>query len=54
MANKLKFYGDSRSGNCYKLQLVCSNLAIDYEWQETDVMTGETRSEAFLAMNSNM
>ena len=53
MSDKLKLYGDSRSGNCYKQQLVCAELGIDYDWQEVDVMSGETRSAAFLAMNAN-
>lgn len=53
MSKRIKIYGDSRSGNCYKLQLVCAELGIEYDWQEIDVMSGETRSEAFLAMNAN-
>ena len=53
MTNRIKLYGDSRSGNCYKQQLVCAELGIDYDWQEVDVMSGETRSDAFLAMNAN-
>jgi glutathione S-transferase len=53
MSDTIEIYGDSRSGNCYKLQLACAQLGIDYAWHETDVMTGETRSPDFLAMNSN-
>ena len=53
MTTRIKLYGDSRSGNCYKQQLVCAELGIDYDWQEVDVMSGETRSDAFLAMNAN-
>lgn len=49
----LEIFGDSRSGNCYKLQLACAQLGIDYLWHEIDVMSGETRTEAFLAMNPN-
>lgn len=49
----LEIFGDSRSGNCYKLQLACAQLGIDYRWHEIDVMSGETRTEAFLAMNPN-
>ena len=48
-----KLYGDSRSGNCYKLKLVCAQLGIDYDWHEIDVMKGETRTETFLGMNPN-
>lgn len=50
---RLKIYGDSRSGNCYKLQLACAQLGIEHDWQDIDVMRGETRTDAFLAMNPN-
>ena len=53
MTGKLKIYGDSRSGNCYKLQLLCAEMEIDYEWQEVDILAGETRTPEFLHMNSN-
>ena len=48
-----RVYGDSRSGNCYKIKLVCSELGIDYEWQEVDILAGDTRTPQFLAMNAN-
>lgn len=53
MSDILKIYGDSISGNCYKLQLACSQLGIDHEWHEVDIMQGATKSEEFLAMNPN-
>lgn len=53
MAEKLEFYGDSISGNCYKLQLACSELGIDYDWHELDILTGAARSEEFLRLNPN-
>lgn len=53
MTNRLKVYGDSRSGNCYKVQLLCAELGIDYEWQEVDILAGDTRTPQFLAMNAN-
>lgn len=53
MHNKLKFYGDSISGNCYKLQLACSELEIDYDWHELDILSGATRTDEFLGMNPN-
>ena len=31
MSDTLQLYGDSISGNCYKLQLACSELGIDYD-----------------------
>ncbi len=53
MTDKIRFYGDSISGNCYKLQLACAELDIDYDWIETSVLDGSTRTESFLAMNPN-
>ncbi len=52
-AGKLKIYADSRSGNCYKIQLLCAEMGIDYDWQEVDILAGETRTPEFLAMNAN-
>ena len=49
----LKVYGDSRSGNCYKVKLLLNLLGIAYEWVPMDVLKGETQSEAFLAKNPN-
>jgi glutathione S-transferase len=51
--NRIELYGDSISGNCYKLQLACSQLDIDYTWHEVDIMAGESRTDEFLAMNPN-
>lgn len=53
MTDDIEFYGDSISGNCYKLQLACAELGIDYVWHELDIMAGATRTEEFLAMNPN-
>jgi len=50
---KPTFYGDSISGNCYKLQLAAAQLGIDYEWKEVDIMAGETRTPEYRAMNAN-
>lgn len=50
---KLKIYGDSRSGNCYKLKQLCAELELGYDWQEVDIMAGETRTKEFLTRNSN-
>ena len=49
----IRFYGDSRSGNCYKLKLVCAELGIGYDWQEVDILKGETHTPEFLAKNPN-
>ena len=48
----LKVYGDSISGNCLKVKWTADYLNIAYEWVETDVLSGQTRSPAFLAINS--
>lgn len=50
---KIKLYGDSISGNCYKPKLACAQLGIDYDWQEMDLLAGDTRSDEFLAKNPN-
>lgn len=47
----MKIYGDSLSGNCYKLKLLCSLLSLDYEWVDVDILKGECRTDAFLALN---
>lgn len=51
--DRYKVYGDSRSGNCYKVELVCAELGIAYVWQEIDILQGETRTPEFLEMNPN-
>lgn len=53
MTDKLEFYGDSISGNCYKLQLATAMLDIDYVWHEMDILAGDTRTDAFIEMNPN-
>jgi len=45
--------GDHRSGNCYKVALIMKLTGTPFRWVETDVLRGETRSEAFLAINPN-
>ena len=49
----MKIYGDTRSGNCYKLKLLCCLLSLEHEWIEIDIMAGGTRSDEFLALNPN-
>lgn len=49
----MKIYGDSQSGNCYKLKLVTSFLNIPYEWIELDIKNGDTKTESFLKLNPN-
>jgi len=50
---KFKLYGDSRSGNCYKIQLLCAEMDIEYDWEEVDILSGDTRTAEFLQMNPN-
>ena len=47
----MKVYGDARSGNCYKVQLLLHLLGRDYTWEPVDVLAGATRTPAFLARN---
>lgn len=49
----LKVYGDYRSGNCYKIQLICALLNIDYQWVAIDIMKGEASTKEMLAKNPN-
>jgi glutathione S-transferase len=49
----MKVYGDSISGNCYKVKHVCAELGIPYDWEEVNILAGETRTPEFLAMNPN-
>lgn len=53
MSDRIKVWGDSRSGNCYKICLLCAELGIDFEWQEVDILAGQTRTPGFLKMNAN-
>ncbi|MDX1498926.1 MAG: glutathione S-transferase family protein [Woeseiaceae bacterium] len=47
----MQVYGDSRSGNSYKVRLLCAQLGMPFEWHEVDVVRGETRAPAFLELN---
>lgn len=53
MTDRVTFYGDSISGNCYKLKLVACQLDIPYDWREIDILAGATRTREFLALNPN-
>jgi glutathione S-transferase len=44
-------YGDSMSGNCYKVQLVLNLLGIEHVWQEMNIAKGEMQTPEFLAKN---
>ena len=47
----LRIYGDSISGNCHKVKWTADHLGLDYQWIETGVLDGATRTPAFLALN---
>lgn len=47
----MQIYGDSISGNCLKVKWTADLLGIRYEWIETSVLDGSTRTAEFLAMN---
>ena len=49
----LKVYGDVWSGNCYKVKLALTQLALTFTWVPIDTMKGESRTPEFLARNSN-
>ena len=49
----MKIYGDSYSGNCYKVQLVCALLKKEHQWIDVDILNGDTKKTDFLAKNPN-
>ena len=46
-------YGNSDSGNCYKVKLALAQLPIPHRWVEIDSGAGATRTPGFLAKNPN-
>ena len=49
----MKLYDFPPSGNGYKVRLALAHLGIQYEYVRLDILAGETRTPAFLAMNAN-
>ncbi len=47
----MKIYGDSISGNCLKVKWTADFLGLTYDWIETDILKGESRTPAYLALN---
>ena len=47
----MKIYGDSISGNCLKVKWVADLLGLSYDWIESSVLVGASRTPAFLALN---
>jgi glutathione S-transferase len=48
---RMKIYGDSISGNCLKVKWVADALGRTYQWIETDILAGQSRTPEFLALN---
>ncbi|WP_306251508.1 glutathione S-transferase family protein [Parvularcula sp. IMCC14364] len=48
---RIKIYGSAISGNCLKVKWTADLLGITYDWIETDILKGETRTETFLALS---
>jgi len=49
----MKIYADIKSGNCYKVALLCSLLDIELQWIHINILEGESNTPEFLAKNSN-
>jgi glutathione S-transferase len=47
----MKIYGDSISGNCLKVKWVADSLGLSYDWIETDILAGQSRTAEYLVMN---
>lgn len=46
-------YSMRRSGNCYKVRLLLSQLSLAHRLVEIDILKGESHTPEFLAMNPN-
>ncbi|MCU7553593.1 glutathione S-transferase family protein [Alteromonas sp. ASW11-19] len=44
----MRIYGDKRSGNCYKIQLLLALTGQTCKWTHMDILRGDTRSPTFL------
>ncbi|GEA09679.1 glutathione S-transferase family protein [Alteromonas sp. KUL49] len=49
----MRIYGDKRSGNCYKLQLLLALQGKTCEWIDVDILKGQTRTDGFLEKSAN-
>jgi glutathione S-transferase len=47
----MKIYGDQKSGNCYKIELLCSLLQRPHSWIDINILNRETRTTDFLEKN---
>lgn len=51
--SRIRLYGMSGSGNCWKPAALMRHLGIPFEWVEVDIGHGASRTPAYLAMNPN-
>ena len=47
----MQVFGDRSSGNCYKVELICSILKIDHDWVDINVLAGDTQKTLFRKLN---
>ena len=47
----MRIFGDSISSNCLKVKWTAEHLGLAFNWIETRVLNGETRTPEFLAIN---
>lgn len=47
----LTLFGNSSSGNCYKVRLALAYCSLDYRYVDLDSLHGATRQPAYLALN---
>ncbi|WP_232463716.1 glutathione S-transferase family protein [Methylovulum psychrotolerans] len=52
-ADMYKLYDFLPSGNCYKIRLLLKQLGIAYERVDVDILSGQSRTDAFLQLNPN-
>lgn len=49
--SKLTLYGYMASGNCLKTLWTARQCGLDVDWVDVDIMKGESRTDAYLAIN---
>jgi glutathione S-transferase len=49
----LRLYDFLPSGNCYKVRLLLKQLGVPFERIDVDILSGKSRTPAFLAINAN-
>lgn len=49
----MELYGDKRSGNCYKIQLLLALTGQHAKWHDVDILHGDTQTSDFLRLNPN-